>query len=440
MTKRIRLAFMASQSPSVHSIGGWRHPRSYRRGNWWEPGFWEQVAQVLEKGCFDMLFFGDQLQLHDEFGNSPDVAIRYAVQFPRMDPMPFIPLMARATRRIGFGVTSSTAYTEPYYFARLMATLDHLSEGRVGWNIVASYGRAEARMLGRTDVRSHEDRYARAEEYAGLCYRLWRSWQADAVVMDRESGVYADPQKIEKFTHDGAHFHSQGPLSVPRSPQEVPLIIQAGASSDGLAFAGRHAEVHFAIRGSAAGMKQHAANFVKSLADAGRAPDAAKILWGTALFVAETAAEAKAKERAVVNGVPAEAGLALLSGQLGIDLSKEPLDEPIRNLDPAAVKGIQGIATVLKADFGDDYTIRDAARFHGAGMSALRISGSPEQVADRMEELLETGGGDGFMIRPHTLPGAYEDFVDLVIPVLQARGRVQRRYAGRTLRENIFSE
>lgn len=440
LSKRIRLAFMASQSPSVHSIGGWRHSRSYRRGSWADAEFWEHVAQVLEHGCFDMLFFGDQLQLHDDYRASAEIAIRYAVQFPRMDPMPFIPLMARATQNIGFGITSSTAYVEPYYFARQMATLDHLTKGRVGWNVVASYGRAEARALGQSDVRNHADRYAMAEEYADLCFRLWRSWEPDAIVMDRASGVYADPDKVPRFIHSGAHFSSAGPLSVPRSPQGVPLVIQAGASPEGLAFAGRHAEVHFALRGSVAGMQQHVARFTHALKDADRAPDSAKLLWGTALFVGESTADAKAKERAVVNGVPDEAGLALLSGQMGIDLSTVPLDEPIRNIDPNLIQGIQGIVTMLRADFGEDYTIRDAARFHGAGMSALRITGSAEQVADRMEELLEAGGGDGFMIRPHTLPGAYEDFVDLVVPILQARGRMQRRYAGSTLRENIMAD
>ena len=431
---------MASQSPSVHSVGGWRHARSYRRGGWADPEFWEHVAQVLERGCFDMIFFGDQLQLHDDYRGSADVAIRYAVQFPRMDPMPFIPLMARVTSRLGFGVTSSTAYTEPYYFARLMATLDHLTKGRIGWNVVASYGRAEARAMGQAEVRSHSDRYAMAEEYAELCFRLWRSWEADAIVMDRESGIYADPAKVHRFAHRGPHFSSIGPLSVPRSPQTVPLVIQAGASAEGLGFAARHAEVHFALRGSAAGMRQHVEQFQRALSGAGRPPDAAKLLWGTAMFVGETAAEAKAKEQAVINGVPDEAGLALLSGQMGIDLEGVPLDEPIRNIDPAMIEGVQGIVAMLQADFGDDYTIRDAARFHGAGMSALRIVGSPEQVADRMEELLETGGGDGFMIRPHTLPGSYEDFVDLVVPILQMRGRVQRHYFAATLRENMMAE
>lgn len=437
--KRMRLAFMASPSPSVHAVGGWRHSRSYRGFHWASPRYWEHVGRTLERGCFDMLFFGDTLQLHDDYSGSPDIAIRYAVQFPRLDPMPLIPIIARVTRTLGFGVTSSTGYVGPYYFSRLLGTLDHLTEGRIGWNVVASYGRAEARAMGQPDVNPHDVRYARAEEYAQLCYRLWRSWEPDAVVADRATGVYADPAKVERFEHHGAHLVSAGPLSVPRSPQGVPLIIQAGASDEGLAFAGRHAEVHFARRGSADGMRRHLAGFEAALAAAGRARDSAKVLWAAAVFVGETDAAAQALERSIVENVPLEAGLALLSGQLGIDLGRMPLDEPLRNLDPEEVKGIKGIMTMLTADFGPDLTLRDAARIHGAGISGLRIVGSPERVADRMEELMELGGGDGFMLRPSVMPGSFDDFVDLVVPVLQARGRVQQTCAGgSTLRERIM--
>lgn len=438
--KRIRLAFMLSSSPSAHSIGGWRHPRSYRGFDYADPAYWEHVARTLERGCFDMGFFADSLQLHDDYGGSPDAAIRYAIQFPRLDPMPILPLMARVTSGLGLGVTSSTSFTEPYYFARLMATLDHLSRGRMGWNIVASYGRAEARALGQEEVRGHQDRYARADEYARLCYRLWDSWEPDAIVGDRKTGIYADPAKVHRFVHDGQHFQSTGPLSVPRSPQGKPLIIQAGASPDGLAFAARHAELHFAARGSTDGMKQHLGKLNDALAAEGRAPDSVKVLWAASLFVGETDAEAAAREAAVIDGVPFEAGLALLSGQLGADLSAIPLDEPMRNFDPAKVKGIQGLMNMFARDFGPDFTLRDAARRHGAGMSNLRIMGSPETIADQMEALMDAGG-DGFMFRPNILPGSIDDFVELVVPVLQARGRVRKNYdPGMTLRQSVLQD
>jgi FMN-dependent oxidoreductase (nitrilotriacetate monooxygenase family) len=437
---RIRLAFITSPSPSAHSVGGWRHPRSYQDANWDQPAYWQHVAKTLERGCFDMLFFGDSLQLHDDRGGSPDTTIKYAIQFPRLDPMPFIPLMAEATRHIGFGVTASTGFHEPYHFARLIATLDLITGGRVGWNIVAGYGQAEARRIGLSEARGHDERYARAEEFTTLCCRLWGSIKPEAIVADRKTGIFADPARIEKFVHHGTFFHSEGPLSVPPSPQGRPVLIQAGASAEGLAFAARHAEVHFAVRGSIDGMRAHVKSFDAALNAAGRKRADAKVLWSAAVFVGETEAEARRREAEVLDNVPLEAGLTLLGGHLGADLANVPLDEPVRNLDPEKIKGAKGLFAMLAADFGADFTLRDAARIDGAGLSGLRIVGSPKQVADRMEELIDQGGGDGFMFRPHTLPGSFEDFVDLVVPELQRRGRVRRSYGARTMRDTLFSE
>jgi FMN-dependent oxidoreductase (nitrilotriacetate monooxygenase family) len=394
----------------------------------------------LEKGCFDMLFFGDSLQLHDDFKGSSDAAIRYAIQFPRLDPMPFIPIMSQATRHIGFGVTASTGFHDPYHFARLMGTLDHVTGGRIGWNIVAGYGRAEARRIGLDQARGHDERYARAEEFTSLCRRLWQSWHADAVVADKSSGIYADPSLVRSFKHDGEFFRAEGPLSVPPSPQGQPVLIQAGASADGLAFAGRHAEAHFAVRGSVEGMRDHMAKFNKALVDAGRAPGDAKVFWSTAVFVGATEAEARQREKEVLDNVPLEAGLTLLAGHLGLDLSQFPLDEPVRNLDPERIAGAKGLFDMYAADFGPDFTLKQAAAYDGAGMSGLKLVGSPDQVADRLEELMDSGGGDGFMLRPSILPGSFEDFVQLVVPVLQRRGRMRRRYSAGTFRETLFEE
>lgn len=438
--KRIRLAFVTSPSPSAHCIGGWRQARSYGSAEWYEPAYWEYVAKVLERGMFDMLFFADSLQVHDNSKGGADVTLRYGIQFPRLDPIPFIPVMARATRSIGFGVTSSTAYHDPYYFARMMSTLDHVTDGRIGWNIVAGYGSSEARKTGLANVRGHDERYARADEYTALCLRLWRSVPKEAILADRASGVYADPDRIEKFVHEGTYFRTQGPLAAMPSPQGYPLLIQAGASGEGLAFAAKYAEAHFAVRGSAEGMQQHMAALRAAVAKAGRREEDIKVFWSAAVFVGETEAEARRKEAETMANVPLEAGMTLLSGHLGVDLSKLPPNEPIRNLDPEKVEGARGLLKMFAADFDQNFTLADAARFDGAGLSGLRIVGSAEQVADRLEELIETGGGDGFMMRPHALPGSFEDFVDLVVPVLQARGRMRKRYPRRLMRENFASE
>jgi FMN-dependent oxidoreductase (nitrilotriacetate monooxygenase family) len=438
--KRIRLSFIASPSPSPHAVGGWRQSRSYRGLQWHDPAYWEHVARVLERGKLDMLFFADSLQLHDDFKGSTDITLRYGIQFPRLDPMPFIPLMARATRYIGFGVTSSTAYHDPYYFARLMSTLDHVTGGRLGWNIVAGYGSSEARKVGLQKVRSHDDRYRRADEYTAVCLRLWDSVRPDAILADRESGAYADPEKIEKFSHEGEYFRTQGPLAAAPSPQGHPVLIQAGASEEGLNFAAKFAEAHFAARGSVEGMRQHMGNLSTALAKTGRKESDVKVFWSAAVFVGETEEDARRKERNAMAAVPLEAGIALLSGHLGVDLSQLPLDEPIRNLDPEKIEGARGLLKMFANDFDEDFSVADAARFDGAGLSGLRVVGTARQIADRLEELIEGGGGDGFMMRPHSHPGSYEDFVDLVVPELQARGRARREYPGKTMRESLASE
>lgn len=436
MPKKMKLACILGHDPAHHVVGAWSLPRSLVGYDYARPELWEQIGRTLERGRFDMVFFADSNNLHDTYQDSPDATIRYAVQCPKHDPMPLIPIVARATRHIGIAATFSTTYSHPYYLARLMGTLDHLTEGRVGWNVVTSYGANEAANFGFESTLTHEQRYDRADEYMDVCYKLWASWEADAILMDREAGHFADPSKVHRINHRGRHFQSRGPLTVPRSPQGRPVIIQAGASDVGMAFAGKHAEVHFASRGSIAGMKDHAQSLARAARNAEREPDAVKILWATTAIIADTEAEARAKEARIRAAVPSEGALALMSAHLGFDFSRVPLEEPIRNLGLEQTEAVQGVARMLVRDYGDA-TLREAALIYGNAIGGFRVVGTVKQVADKLEEVMDDAGGAGFMFRPAELPGSVEELVDYLTPELQARGRLRTSYEGRTFREHI---
>lgn len=431
----MHLAAILNNAPSPHAIGTWRLPRSFRGYDYTSASFWEDLARTLERGLFDMLFLADSFDLHDTYRDSPDTAVRYAVQYPKHDPLPLVPIVGAVTRHLGVGLTLSTTYLPPYYVARSLATLDHLTGGRIGWNIVTSYGRNEAANFGlEASGLSHDERYDRADEYVDLCMKLWGSWDADAVVADRTTGEYADPAKVHRVDHVGRYFRCQGPLQVSPSPQGHPLMIQAGSSGRGLQFAARHAELHFAVRQGAEGMRRHRAALGAAMQAAGRDPRDAVVLWGVVPIVAETESEALARQRAIVDNVPVEAGLALMSGHFNVDLSSQPLDRPLQQLD---VEGVQGLLQVVTEDLADK-TLAEAAKIYGSGL-APHVVGTPVQVADQLEELYEASGGDGFMIITHALPGSVADFVDLAVPELQRRGRFRLRYDETTLRTRMRS-
>ena len=436
MNDQMHLALIINNGVSPHSIGAWRLPHSYQGFDFARPQYWQHIARTLERGRFDLLFFSDSNNLHDNYKNSPDGAIRYAAQFPRHDPMPLVPICSGVTEHLGIGVTVSTAYSHPFSLARQFATLDHLTEGRIGWNIVASGGRAEAENFGRETVMGHDERYEYADEFVELCGKLWNSWEPDAVLMNRESGEYADPAKVHRVEHVGKYFSCRGPLNVIPSPQLSPLLIQAGSSPRGLAFSVKHAEVQFAVRGSAEGMKQHRQALNKALAQQGRAPTDLKVLWGVNVIVDETAAGAEAKKEALLSVATDEAALALMSGHFNFDLSKLPANEPIGALE---TDGIQGMIDMVINDFGDNVTLLEAARRYGTAVGVMSIVGTPQQAADRLEELYDIGEGDGFMLMTQSLPASVTDLVDLLVPELQRRGRFRTEYDSRTLRGHFFS-
>ncbi len=436
MSELMHLAAIVTHSPSPHTIGTWRSARSWRGWSYDRPEVWEHLARTLERGCFDMVFFADSFDLHDAWRDSPDTAVRYAVQYPKHDPLPLLALMARQTEHLGLASTLSTTYLHPYYVARVFATLDHLSGGRAGWNVVTSFGQNEARNFGLDAALPHDERYDRADEFMEVCYKLWDSWEPDAIVFDRESGVFADPAKVHRIDHEGKWFRCQGPLQVPRSPQGRPVIIQAGSSDRGSAFAGRHAEVVFSVRRDGAGMRRQRQALDADVIRHGRDPKSVKVLWAANPIVAETEQEAKAKYQRMLELVTPEAGLALMSGHFSYDLSTLPMDQPLSQLE---VQGSQGILRGIIEDFGDELTLAEAGRLYGAGMMP-HLVGTPAQVADQMEQLFDDAGGDGFMFRSSAIPTTMEDVVDLLVPELQARGRLRKQYSGHSLRDHFGEE
>lgn len=426
----MHLALIMNFSASPHTIGQWRLPRSFRGETYLDASYWERIARTLERGCFDMLFFADSYTLHDRYQDSPDAAIRYAVQYPRLDPLPLIPMLSRVAPNLGFGVTASTTFLPPYWLARNMATIDHLTDGRMGWNVVTSYSRSEAQNFGMDDIPEHDLRYDIADEYMDVCNKLWASWEEDAIIMDREAGIYADPKKVHRINHEGKYFKSRGPLCVPRTPQGRPVIIQAGSSPRGLKFAAQHADVIFAVPNSSGGTAKHRKAINAALAEAGRSRDDVKVIWGITPVVGESEAEVKAKREAILANIHPEAALVLLSGHLNYDLSTWPKDRPLSELE---VSGVQAFARA------QNYTVEEYARRMAEGSGNL-MDGTATQIVDRMEELYEQTEGDGFMIVTHALPSSVDDFVDLVVPELQRRGHFREKYGARILRDRFFNE
>ena len=435
--KRMRLLGFMFHSPMNHTILSWAHPESTQGTEFARPEFWQRIARALERGRFDGLFLADTLSVYDLYRDGYEPTVKYAVVCPQHDPVVLIPVMALATRHLGFATTMSTNAYHPYVLARTMATLDHLTGGRIGWNVVTGISRSEYRNLSMADWLPHDERYDRADEYLDLCNQLWASWEPDAVIADAARGVFADPTKVHRVNFQGTYFSSAGPLVAMPSPQGRPVIFQAGSSGRGRDFAARHAEVVFSIQLHARAMRAHGDDLRSRAEQLGRSPDEIKITYGVQAFVGETEAQARELQQEMVERIPLEAALARLSSSLGFDFSTVPIDEPLGQIRTEAS---QGLVTALTTLFGGSMTVREAALRWGASVGMPQVVGTPEQVADQLEALHEEGGGDGFNLTPTYTPGSFDVFVDTVIPILQDRGLVRREYTAQTFREQLREE
>lgn len=430
----MHLAQFMIHGPTWHSHAMWRHPRTtVDAEDWFRPELYEHVARVCERGKFDMVFFADLNYVSDTYTGSLDPALRFAVQAPEHDPIPLLSFMAAATTHIGVASTFSTSNQHPFYVARLFATLDHLTRGRVGWNVVTSLNHNQSANYG--EERADSDlRYDRAHEFIEVCRELWDSWADGAVVADRGAPRFADADKVRRIDFDGRFFRSRGPLNVTRPPSGGPAILQAGTSPKGRDFAARYADAIFAIQPRAVDARELRDDIRRRASEAGRDPDDVKLLFGAQPIIGETEQHAAELQEEHNDLVPLEAGLAILSAHLDFDLALLDPDEPMAERPEPELQRMR--TRYLNPD-GSSMTVAEVAKKHGQSVGLPQIVGTATSVADQLEAFADEAGGDGFMLSPIHLPGAIEEFVDLVVPELQRRGRVRTDYAGTTIREHL---
>ncbi len=426
-----RLLFNAFSMNCVSHIhhGLWRRADS-RQLEYTALDTWVDLAKLLEQARFDSLFLADVVGTYDIYKGGPETSIREGMQIPVNDPSLLIPAMAHATKHLGFAYTGSILAEHPFNFARRASTLDHLTNGRVAWNVVTSYLPNAARNLGFGDLPQHDDRYDRGDDYLNVLYKLWEaSWEDGAVVRDRIRGIYADPSKVHAIDHRGPYYEVPGPHLCEPSPQRTPLLFQAGASDRGREFAARHAECVFIVGG---GRAELIADIRARAANYGRRPEDIKMCLAVSLVIGGTEAEAQAKADDLSQLLSLEGGLAHMSGHLGVDLSAYDPALPVGDFE---FNGVLGFLKSFAAHAPDrQLTFGDLARRQ---MSGQWMVGSAEQIADRLAALGESGV-DGFNLVYATTPGTFVDFIEGVAPILKQRGLMQTEYSPGPLRQKIF--
>ena len=414
--------------------GLWTHPQD-NSTEYKTLEYWTELAQLLERGLFDGLFIADIVGVYDVYQGSVDVPLKESIQLPVNDPLLLVSAMAAVTRHLGFGLTANLTYEPPYLFARRLSTLDHLSRGRVGWNIVTGYLDSAAKAMGLGEQVEHDRRYDQADEYLQVLYKLWEgSWENDAVINDREQRIYAQPDKVHKVVHHGEFYQVEGYHLCEPSPQRTPVLFQAGSSERGLQFAGQHAECVFISGQNKASTKAQVDKVRASAVAAGRNPDDIKVFMGLNVIVGDTEDAAWAKHAEYLSYASAEAGVAHFSASTGIDFSQYELDEPIQYVKSNA---IQSATQHLK---NNDWTRRKLLDQHALGGRYFTVVGAPEQVADELESWIAETGLDGFNLTRIVTPQSYIDFIDQVIPELQRRGSYKTEYDSGTLRQKLFHQ
>ncbi len=408
--------------------GMWRHPRDRATG-YTRLDHWVALARTLERGLFDGLFLADVLGVYDVYGASPDAALRAGVQVPNLDPALLVPAMAHATRNLGFAITANAAATHPFVFARQMSTLDHLTGGRIGWNVVTGYLDSAARALGRDGQADHDSRYDAADQVMDALGRLWReSWQDGAVTADRDTGVYTDPARVHAVIGAGQGWRTDAIHLCEPSPQRGPVIYQAGASARGLRFAADHAECVFVNATTPA----QTAELVAALREAAGARRV-QVFAGMTVVAGRTPAEAADRYADYERYADPEAAMVQSAGSMGVDFAVLAEDEAIRMVPTQAV-----VSNLAALTAGPAVTKRGWRERLRLGGRQVPVVGSPAQVADAMQDWMAQADLDGFVLARTVTPECFVDFVDLVVPELQRRGVYKTAYADGTLREKLF--
>ncbi|NUF64098.1 LLM class flavin-dependent oxidoreductase [Acinetobacter bereziniae] len=432
--KKILLNAFDMNSVGHINHGLWTHPRDEsHRFN--ELNYWTDLAKTLEQGLFDGLFIADITGVYDVYQNGIDLTLKESIQLPSHDPSTLISAMAAVTQNLGFGVTVNLSYETPYQFARRFASLDHLTQGRIGWNIVTGYLDSAERLIGQKGLKDHDLRYEQAEEFLELCYKFWEgSWENDAIQKDRQKRIFTDPQKVHQINHHGRFYQSQGVFQVSPSPQRTPVLFQAGASPRGLAFSTRHAECVFIGGDQPAKIKQQVDKIRELAIQQGRDPQDIKIFVGITVVTAETDQLAQQKLAEYASYASPEAGLAHYSSSVGIDLSQYADDEAI------PYRQTNSIASVNNKFKENKITPNDLKAQHQLGGRYPLIVGSGETIAEKLIQLLDETGIDGFNLTRTVAPESHQDFIKWVIPQLQQRGRFKTQYENGTLRDKIFKQ
>ena len=432
----------------THLNGRWRTPGSWVNQTYPQIDMFKDLVRIAERGCIDMVFFGDGSGIPSSWNSSLDEGARWGLMWPRQDMTPYVGALSQVTKHVGFGLTYASTFMPPFYIARLMNSLDHITNGRVAFNVVASTRRADAENYGFEKLMNHDERYALMEEFIDVCKRLWDSIEPDAFVWDRDTGVVCNPEKVHRLDHVGKFFRVAGPLSTVPSPQRHPILIQAGRSQRGIQASANFADLVFADASTREARVRHRSALDAALVQRGRDPAKVGILLYTSVVIGETSKEALAKKEKLLTLIPDQAIGPLLSHTMGFDLSKLP-----ERFSPAEVNAEivasqaspAGLMSRLAAELGPSGTIgRD--EFFQLGLRQATgynrtIAGTPAEVADFMEEeFVAMGERGGFMLgAAYSFPRDVMDVVDFLIPELQRRGRFRTRYEGKTLRENLES-
>ena len=414
--------------------GLWTHPRDQsHRFN--ELSYWTDLAQTLEQGLFDGLFIADITGVYDVYQNGIDLTLKESIQLPSHDPSTLVSAMAAVTKNLGFGITVNLSYESPYQFARRFGSLDHLTQGRIGWNIVTGYLDSAQRLIGEKGLKDHDLRYEQAEEFLQLCYKFWEgSWEDDAVLKDKLNRIFTDPAKVHQVNHQGQFYQSQGVFQVSPSIQRTPVLFQAGASPRGMAFATQHAEGMFIGGDQPAKIKKQVDQIRRQATEQGRDPEAIKIFVGITVVTAETDELAQQKLDEYSSYASPEAGLAHFSSSVGIDLSKFADDEAI------PYQKTNSIASVNNKFKEQQITPNDLKAQHVLGGRYPLIVGSGATVAEKLIQLIDETGIDGFNLTRTVAPESHQDFIRLVIPELQQRGRYKTAYEQGSLRHKLFQQ
>jgi FMN-dependent oxidoreductase (nitrilotriacetate monooxygenase family) len=435
MARELRLNAFAMNCVGHQSQGLWRHPRD-RATSYKLTEYWMELARTLERGKFDALFLADVVGVYDVYGASPETALREAVQVPANDPLLIIPPMAAVTAHLGFAATVNLSHEPPLGFARRMSTLDHMTDGRIGWNIVTGYLDSGAKGAGARKQEAHDIRYDIAQEFMDIQYGFWEgSWEDDALRRDRKSGVFTEPSKVHRVQHDGEYFKVNGVHLCEPSPQRTPVLYQAGASSKGTEFAARHAECVFVGGNSRKKMAAAVANLRSLAVRAGRAPSDIKVFALTTVITGATDEEAEAKFADYKQYVSVPGALALMSGWTGIDFAKPELV----TANAETSQAIEGAAKAFTAGGpGQNRDLTSIAKSVGLGGGGPVLVGGPKRIADELEAWAEEADLDGFNLAYVVMPETFVDVVNHVVPELQRRGLYKKEYAPGTYREKLF--